>query len=279
MAGPAGGRDWLSRTLRDLRHGTGLSGVAAAKAVGISQPRISRIENGVLLPTDFQVRAMCRVYGAPARTERELRQAVADLRAESAPARLVLSRGGWKMQSRIRAIEARAAEICGYQPAIIVGLLQTEAYMRLVFTQRGQVAGDLPEKSVAERLKRASVLGSDKDITLILTEGALRWQAGSPAVMVEQLEHIRDVSVAFPQVQIGVIPQTQAVSVFPTHGFAMWDRRTVMVGMWSATSVITDATDVAGYSRLFDQLVESARFGAGGQEIVGRIAAEYRRMS
>jgi transcriptional regulator with XRE-family HTH domain len=261
------GRDWLSRTLRDLRADAGLSGVKAAKLAGISQPRISRIEVGRFLPTEDEIRTLCRIYSAPAETRRQLLQAVRDLGAEAAPARVVLQRGAWKLQRRIAAVESGAAVIEGFQPAIIPGLAQTEAYARAVFGDG--LPDDQRDRAVAARMARAAVLRSDREITLILAEGALRWQAGGPGVMIEQLEHL----VTLP---VGIIPWTQPVDVFPLHGFSLYDRRTAIVGTRTATAFITDPRDVQEYAELVDALRELATFDTG--PILERIVAEYRAL-
>jgi len=286
MPGAPAGRDWLSRTLRDLRVAAGLSGNRAAHAIGMAQSRISRIEHGRYLPTEEEIRALTRLYRAPVAVRQELLNARRALSAENTPARVVLARGGWRMQARIRAIEAKSALIENYQPAVIPGLLQTEDYMRLIFSQRQAmtagraVTADAVERSVAERAARAEALGQpERDVTIIMTEGALRWTAGGPAVMAEQLDHIAAVAAARPHLRIGVIPQAQSVAVFPLHGFSIYDRRTVVVGIWTGTSIITDPREVAEYAELFDALISLARFGNDAQAVIQQIAGDYHRLA
>jgi transcriptional regulator with XRE-family HTH domain len=278
MARAAEGRDWLSRTLRDLRQDAGISGVKAAAAAGISQPRISRIESGIFVPIEEEIRALCRLYRVPPATRRQLLQTAKDMRAEVSPARVVLQRGTWRMQQRVGRIEAAAAEVGVYQPAIIPGLLQTADYARLVFADGGAVTGAELDQAVASRQARAAVLGSGGEFTLIMAEGALRWQAGSPQVMADQLQHIADV-VGTAGVQVGIIPQTQSAAVFTTHGFSVYDNRTVIIGTRAATAFITDPRDVTEYVKLFADLTALASFGPEAREILARIAGEYRAMA
>jgi hypothetical protein len=191
-----------------------------------------------------------------------------------------MARGGaWKMQERVARIEAAAAEVCVYQPALVPGLLQTEGYARLVIGDGGIIAGEALDKAVAARMARAPVLGSGRDFVLIMPEGALRWQAGSPAIMIGQLEHIAAVTLAWPTVQVGIIPQSQPARVFTTHGFSLYDRRAVILGTRTRTATITDAADVADYARLFSDLEALSSFGAAAREILSRIAGEYRALT
>jgi transcriptional regulator with XRE-family HTH domain len=268
------GKDWISSTLRELRAQSGLSGVRAAALAGISQPRISRIESGVFVPTETEIRDLCRLYRAPAQVGRQLLRAAEDIRAEARPARVVLHRGtAHRLQERIARIEAESGEIGVFQPALVPGLLQTPDYMRAVFSDGGDITDEDLEKSIAARMARAAVLDSDRQFTLIMAEGALRWQAVSPQVMAAQLDHLGGLA---GRIHIGVIPWTRSASVFTTHGFSLYDRRSVVLGTRTRTAFITDPQDVADYVKLFDSLTELATFGAAAQALMIALADDYR---
>ena len=137
---PPQGPDWLSRTLRELREKTGLSGSQAARQVGISQSRISRIEAGRFLPTEEEITTLADLYRVPATIRRRLLKVAKDLRAEETPARVVLQRGAWRLQRRIASIEENADEISGFSGHIVPGLLQTPDYARAVFADGGDIS-------------------------------------------------------------------------------------------------------------------------------------------
>jgi transcriptional regulator with XRE-family HTH domain len=273
---PPQGPDWLSRTLRELREQTGLSGSKAAQQVGISQSRISRIEAGRFTPTEDEITKLADLYRAPATTRRRMFQVVEDLRAEETPARVVLQRGAWRLQRRIASIEDNAADISGFANNIVPGLLQTPAYIRAVFADGGDIPAEDQDKSVAERVARQAILEeSRRSITFILTQGVLEWHAGGPQIMVEQLERLARLAVG-ERVRVGVIPWTQPASNFPNHGFTMYDRRLVVIGTRSATAFITDEQDVAAYRTLFDELAGIAKFGSDAAGIISEFADRYR---
>jgi hypothetical protein len=216
------------------------------------------------------------LYQAPEDVVRELLRAVADLRDEPGPARLVIQRGdAHKIQQRIARIEADSAEIGVYQPALVPGLLQTAEYMRAVFSDGGDLTDDDVQRSVTARLGRAEILGSGRRLTFVMAEGALRWQASSPAVMGVQLDHLAALA---SRLRIGVISWTRPATVFTTTGFSVYDRRTVILGTRSGTSFITDPRDVADYLKLFDALVDLAVFGPEAQLIMTRLANAYREL-
>jgi transcriptional regulator with XRE-family HTH domain len=275
----AQGRDWLSRTLRDLREATGQSGVKAAQSAGLSQSRISRIESGVFLPTEEEIGRLCDLYHASPATRRRLLQVARDLRAEIAPARVVLQRGAWRLQRRIASIEENAAEICAFTASIVPGLLQTPEYARVVFADGGDIAGEELDKAVASRVARGAILdGPGRSLNVIMAEGALRWQAGNAHVMAAQLDHLVKLNQR-PQLRIGVVPWTRPAHVFALHGFSVYDHRVVIVGTRTGTSFITDAQDVAEYVRLFSELDAMAVFGSSASRVIREIAAGYRSLA
>jgi transcriptional regulator with XRE-family HTH domain len=222
MPGPGRGQDWLSATLRGLRKAAGMPITDVAASLGTSTRRVSNIETGRFVPREDEAKALAGLYHAGAATRRQLVEVVRALRSEPARARVTMSRGAWKMQRRIAATEAASARIRAFHCSIVLGLAQTPAYARAVFADGGDITGDALDRCVTERVARQAILNTGRDITLVMTEGALRWQAAGPAVMTEQIDHLAEISY---RVRLGVIPWTAAASVFPLHGFAIYDSR------------------------------------------------------
>jgi transcriptional regulator with XRE-family HTH domain len=268
--------NWLSTTLRELRRDTGLSGTEVARRVGTSQRRISDLERGKYTPREDEINMLAELYEARVTTRRQMIRVVRDLSSEPPKARAMIARhGAYKMQRRIRRAEADSARIRSFQPCMVIGTAQTPAYMRAVFSSGGDLAAADLEKAIAERVARAEILGTERDITLIQAEGALRWQAGSPAVMTEQIDHLAEVSTR-PGVRVGVIPWTTAVNSFPRSGFHIFDSRSVTAATDAATTFFTDPADVALYEKLWDELTGLASWSDEARGHLERIAADYR---
>jgi transcriptional regulator with XRE-family HTH domain len=276
----AGDRARLGFALREARQSAGLSGTEAGRRAGMSQSKVSKIERGFLLPSVDDVTALCRAYQVPARERAALVRLATGLREELS-ARVILSRGAAEMQRRIGQLEASSTLIRGYQPALVDGLLQTEAYVRLIF----DVPNSQPpnpeavDEAVFARLERQRLLDDEtRRFVLIMTEGALRWHAGSSQLMAEQVDVISE-AVRRPKVKLGIIPWTTPVRIFPVHGFSMYDDDAVVVGTKTATAFITGAADIATYAELFAALEGVAAFGDEAAEHLRRIAADYRKIS
>jgi transcriptional regulator with XRE-family HTH domain len=276
----SGARARLAHALREARRHAGLAGTEAGRRVGMSQSKISKIERGFLLPAVEDVAALCSVYAIPAGEADTLAALAAGLR-EEASAKVILARGAAEMQRRMGQLEASARVVRSFQPTMVIGLLQTAAYMRCVFGAPGTEA--LPEQeaddAAAARLARQRVLDDpSRQFVLVMSEGALRWQAGSASLMVEQVEAVA-ATAARSHVRIGLIPWTTPVRVFPRHGFHLYDEDAVVVGTETATATMTGAADVATYLELFAALEAAAAFGDGLLGHLARITGEYRHLA
>jgi transcriptional regulator with XRE-family HTH domain len=267
----------LARQLRELRRAAGLGGIEAGRRSGISQSKISKIENGVLGASPDDVRKLSEVYGAPPGEQHELIALAESLRTETVePRRVTLSRGAHQMQQRIRRLEASASLLRSFQPCMIIGLLQTEAYARLVFGV--STTGRALDRAVEARMARQADLhhGPSRAV-LIMTEGALRWQAGSTGVMLEQIGAITDATKS-PDMRVGIIPYSTPVDVFPRHGFHLYDSDAVIIGTETGTATIIDNDDVADYEKLFGRLESLAAFGEAARQVLARVADDYRAL-
>lgn len=274
-----GGRDELSRTLRALREDVGLSQAKAGAQAGIGQRKISRFEAGTYFPALEELNALLRVYRAPAETGARLRQIVRDIKSAFRPVRAVLRRGEMAaVQERIRRVEAAAGHVRAFHPSMVIGLLQTPAYVRGVFTD-GQGHPEDAEAAIAVRVagRQASLADPIRRFTLVQSEGALRWTFGSAALMAEQLDHIAELAVRWPdRVRVGIIPSERPAPLYAAHGFHIYDDTRALVATRTGTTILSDPRDVSDYRALFEQYVELAEFGAVAAELAARIATDHR---
>ena len=127
------------------------------------------------------------------------------------------------------------------------------------------------------RIARQAILNTGRDITIVVTEGALCWQAVSAALMAGQLDHLAEIA-GRPGVRLGIIGWATPARVFPLHGFSVFDARMVVVGTRAGTAFLTDGKDVAEHGKLFAELEALADFGAGALAHISRIGGEYRAL-
>lgn len=271
-------RDELARTLHQLRADAGLTLAEVAKRAGVSVATVSRLENGRYAPTATQAETLARAVGAPASTRRRIVALARDLRERTAPRQVLIRAGGATAQRKFGEIEAAAGHVQSFSPAMVVGLLQTEDYARAVFSS--VLPPEQVEDAVQARLGRQRLLTDAKgpELTQLVTEGALHWHVGSPALMAAQCDRMAESATAGGRVRVGVIPWWRPTRIFPMHGFDLYDERAVIVGTITGTAYLTTPGDVGEYAALFGRLVELAEFGERAAAAARRVAEEYRRI-
>lgn len=194
----------LSAALRQAREDAGITADAAAKLLGWTPSKVTRIErNEWRRPTVSDVTDLLDVYGV---TDEAKRQAMATL------ARQARERGWWEefrdeLGGSLVEFETEAARIHTFESLLVPGLLQTADYAAAIF--RGGVVIDeaVIERYVQARLARQRILDRDDPPTLwaVIDEAALTKHVGGPAVMRRQLHHLAEMA-ARPYIGIQVLP-------------------------------------------------------------------------
>ncbi len=268
----------LAARLRELRAATGLSGNRfAAERIGWAQSRLSRLETGAQLPTEADIQAWVDAAGLGADVAAELLALLERARIEYATWRDTFRRlgGAGGKQTSIAELEKRATSIKGYQPRMILGLLQTPAYMRELLTLPGSpVAEEDLDAMLTERIQRQQVLyHGDQHLHLLMGEAALHARVGTVATLVAQLDRLTTM-IELPGVHVGIVPFT--VPVLPVPGFAIYDASVVTAETLSGEQRLTEPDEVSDYITFFDQLLDAAVTGEDAVALIQRVAAGLR---
>jgi len=268
----------LAARLRELRAATGLSGNRfAAERIGWAQSRLSRLETGTQLPTEVDLHAWVDAAGAGNDVAAELLALLERARIEYATWRDTYRRlgGAGGKQTSVAELEKRATSIKGYQPRMILGLLQTPAYMRELLTLPGSPVTDEDlDAMLAERIQRQQVLyRGDKQLHLLMGEAALHASVGTVRTLVAQLDRLTTM-IELPDVGVGIVPFT--VPVLPVPGFAIYDANVVTAETLSGEHRLTEPDEVAGYVTYFDRLRDAADTGEDAVALIQRVAAGLR---
>jgi hypothetical protein len=202
----------LAYVLRGLRDDAGLAGTRVVQKMFWSQSKLHRLEtadNSAVEAAD--VASLCEMYGAGAElTETLMGYAeVTKTKEDELPTSETRPRIRPSFSAYL-GLEAAASALHTYQNEYIPGLLQTEAYVRVMHhhVHQGWPQEDI-DREVAVRMSRQKALhreGAPLKFAAIINEGVLYRQVGGPGVMREQLEHICQSMSSLPNVRVQVIP-------------------------------------------------------------------------
>ena len=257
--------------MRDLRETAGISGKRLAAAAGVTQPTISKIETGKMLPSAEMVTRLAEAIGLDAEVREDLLDELARVGTDIATWRRSGGRGGAK-QAMLAEQERTTGHRRSFHPAVVPGLLQTAEYARQIFSRSMFLTEDEMTRAVAARMERQTLLYSpDHRFEFLITEAALRVRLGPAASMKAQLDRLANLST-LSNVRIGLVPWSAELPRVPLHGFAIFDEQRVVVETYTSELTLTDSRDVETYGRLFEDLATVALFGADLRDALSQIA-------
>jgi transcriptional regulator with XRE-family HTH domain len=177
----------LALELRRARDRAGMTPAEARQQLDWSQSKISRIENARTRPSRRDVEAALDLYGTDASTRALLLQ----LHRE------VERRGWWMAYSDVFrgsfvAFENDASHVRSWQPQLVPGLLQGEAYAREVIAAARPLDPSDVHRRVTARMTRRMLLTRPNAprFHAVIDEGALRRRVGGNNVMREQIDDL-----------------------------------------------------------------------------------------
>ncbi|MFE0590287.1 Scr1 family TA system antitoxin-like transcriptional regulator [Micromonospora echinospora] len=185
--------EFLGAELRRARKEAGLSRDDLAQRISYSSSLVGMVEIGHRTPSqDFIARV-----DAELRAGGLFERLLTLVRADAAPP--------W-LREWI-SVEKEATLIRWFEPSLVPGLLQTEAYARAVLGGSGMLRESEIEQRVSSRLERQSILWGDNppEFVAVVDEGVLRRRIGEAAVMVEQFAHLLQ-AAEHTHVHLHVVP-------------------------------------------------------------------------
>jgi transcriptional regulator with XRE-family HTH domain len=243
---------FLGDELRRARLAAGFSSQdALAAKLGFDRTVVTKAETGERAPTADVLAAWCTAC---------------HLDGDMFGRLAVLARRGngplpaW-FQDWVAHGEQAASRLRWFEPLVIPGLLQTEAYARSLLTGRIGNHSEDAEARVRARMDRQAVLTREDEpveFLAVIDEGVLRRGVGGAKVMAEQVEHLIE-TTGWPNVVIQVIPAATAVhDGVNGAGFAIADFEDGPGMGYQETALrgvpVTDPKEVVGLAVVFDRL-------------------------
>jgi transcriptional regulator with XRE-family HTH domain len=268
----------LGATLETLRTAAGLEKEDAATRLECSISKIVKIEHGDVGVRPAELRDLLDLY----RVKAEDRSEIEEL-GRAAKKRRPRTPYGSVIPDRFRKffhLEETATEIQTYDPELVHGLAQTEAYARAV-----TVANPLHRPGDVERLIQARMARQKRLVApdaprlwLVLNEGAIRRVVGGRAVMRDQLQHLIALSKR-RNITIQVVPYEAGAHAATGFSFIVLVRGSAgpsIVYLENVTdaSFVDDPARVANYELVFRQLLTSALSPSSTVKLLDTVASE-----
>lgn len=248
----------LGRELRALRTDAGWSGSELASLAGVTQPTVSRVENGQRVSSPDALGKIIDALPVAAGGAERLRSKARDVYAATAERRA--DAGYSFVADTVRRLERDARSVRGFQSAVIPRLLRTAEYAH---------AAGAGDPSGADLLGDAG-----RHLHFVVTEGALRTWPGSGDVMPAQLDHLLS-AAELPNVRLGLVPWSHGLAMAPPHGFTLYDDNAASLETFTTEIAITDPADVSAYADAFAALERSALYGDDARALLDTVRRDF----
>ena len=262
----------LGARLRELR--AGITGRDLAERLGWPQSKVSKLETGRQTATTADLTAWAEATGRPDVAD-ELTARLRVLDSGSRSWRRRLAAGHKPVQDSLTVEYQRSHRMRAWQPAMVVGMLQTPEYARSVFSMYAdlhQSARDIDDAVRARIRRQEELYNTSRHYDIVLWEAALHARVCTPDVLAGQLDRLCGV-IGMTTVRLGILPLSAQMRIPPGPGFWMYDDRLVIVEDWHAELWLDDQETVALYARVWDTVNSSAVYGAQAHRLIARARA------
>ncbi|SOD63509.1 Helix-turn-helix domain-containing protein [Streptomyces zhaozhouensis] len=274
----------LGQELRRLREDRQMTAEEVADRLLVSQSKISRLENGRRSISPRDVRDLCNVYEVE---DAKLVESLMQMAKESR------QQGWWHAFAELSpsysvyiGLETDASSLRVYEPQVVPGLLQTEAYAGAV------ISGALPEvgedevsSRVQVRLRRQQRILQDRTplrLWAVVDESALRRAVGGPVTMAEQLRKLAEYS-RLPHVTLQAMPFSAGAHPGVNGQYAIMEfseaADTTVIYLEGGTNdlYLEKPHDVQHYSIMYEHLRAQAYSPEQTRRFVLQLAEEFDR--
>ncbi|WP_406316796.1 helix-turn-helix domain-containing protein [Streptosporangium sp. NBC_01639] len=172
--------------MRRLREAAELSQVAVASRLGCTQTQVSRLEKATRTPSRSDAERLDRLFKTPSNSFfTRLHESIVSQ-----------SRSPAWFRDWAEEIEPTALVLRSWDPLLVPGLLQTEAYARYVLSQEPRMTPQDVEEHIEARIQRRQILDrEDPPLVLALIDAhVLRRPVGESEVMLGQLDSLLEVA-------------------------------------------------------------------------------------
>jgi transcriptional regulator with XRE-family HTH domain len=249
----------LGRRIRRHRLDLGLSGLEVAARGGVTQPSVSKIERGMMLPSGEVLERILSVLGLDTEQRTDLRELLSRAVDDAADRRR--HGRGLALLDAIAERERTTTTLRSLSTSMIPPLLQTADYARYAARLTPWMSERELGRAAALHLERQGVLFEQgRTFEFLITEGALRMCPGPPPLAAAQADRLRVLS-ALPGVRIGIVPpEATTRQVFPLYGFTVHDNAVVALETYTGELLLTRTEEITAHSAVLDGYAEAAKY-------------------
>lgn len=257
--------------LQDMRVQQRLTGEQLASMVGISQSRVSKIENGYSASIDAdQIEKILKILKPSKFIRQQIVMLLFQLSGKMGPQYIYPFTD---IPEVFNDLQKSTTLFRCYIVSGISGVLQTAQY-RTAYLKKLGISDTKVNAELARTLERQDALwDSSKTFYLVMPEAALYTVPASPQAQITQLDRLERI-MGSKTVHIGIIPTQAGLSFFETGTFTIYDDQVLYVFMGDRVVRLEDPESLPKYLNAFEELCSIASFNMEAMALI-RKAADY----
>jgi len=270
----------VAAELRRLRERAGFTGDQVAEHFGWSASKISRAERGQTAIKSTDLRLLLDYYGVSETRRSELLA----LAQESTKTTWIEAPSISPEVAEFIEAEAEARTLWNWEPQIVPGLLQTQAYAQEIMLGWDSIFRVPPadiDLTIETRLMRQQVLSRDPalELSAVVDESVIMRRLGSNSTMRQQLTRLAELC-DMPNIEIRILP-LQGEHPLGTGSFAYLQfpkvhevprNDLVVVEQLASNYYLEDQTETNLYRVAFERLRADALTPSASRELLVRTA-------
>ncbi|MGW4215246.1 Scr1 family TA system antitoxin-like transcriptional regulator [Lentzea sp. NPDC004789] len=262
--------DDLGALLRTHRKRARLTGSEAARRAGFTQSKLSKVENGILLPSPDDVRRLAAGLGMDPDATAQALDLIERLWNDRAGQRGVLRRNASTEHAALLTKFSAAGHVVAADPAVMPDWLRTHDYVMAAAGSRSE--RDTARVMALARKRQRLMETPGFRFEFFVFESALRTHVGSLRIMADQL---RNAAAHGSNVVVRLVDDEAMVTPLPQHAFEMHDDRQIVLSTAPGVVVITSNSDVRPYRRTVVSLRDRALSESRSRHYLRQIGGLY----
>lgn len=264
----------LGRLLRDARKRRHLTGAKLGAKAGLSQSKISKLENGYpekISPEDIE--NIVNIL-QPSMTIRHHIRIFMEQEYSSVSAQRVytfhyanVKRKSWYEAQR------KAEMVRGFLVSGVPAVLQTTAYREATLRSVGLDEKELGVAMKESMMRQDMLWDKPTAYRFVLLETALYTMPADATVQLAQLDRL-DRLIGVSHIEIGVIPVEMGMTTFETGSFMMYDEDIVVKAVGESEIETTERETIMQHVQAFTDLDQKATHGEEARALI-RKAISY----
>ncbi|HSX06499.1 MAG TPA: Scr1 family TA system antitoxin-like transcriptional regulator [Candidatus Saccharimonadia bacterium] len=264
----------IGRLLQDLRKQRHLTGEQLANAVGLSQSRISKLENGypeALVPA--QIDSILNILKAP----KTIRQQISIMILHRADGSSIQFTHAYDFEADATYWDQPVSIYRQFVVNAVSSLVQTTAYREALIRRLG-VSEQKVSAQIAKNVTRQDVLwDASKSFYLVMPEAGLYTLVADTNVQIAQLDRLERLTDP-AHIHLGIIPMQAGMTFLETGTFALYDDQILMRIFGDTEIESRETATILKYLHTFVELDQKAYYRDDAVTLIRKASDHFRNL-